>query len=524
VHDAIEIEVFRHRITAVAEAMGAALQHASSSPNIKERLDLSCAVFDQAGDLVAQAAHIPVHLGAMPASVAAARQATAVQPGDVIVLNNPYLGGSHLPDITTVSGVYGEGFAAPRLFLATRAHHADVGGATPGSMGAAADLFGEGLVLPPVHLARGGRIDRDMLEVICANSRTPDERRGDLEAQVGAHAVGQERLAELLLAMPDIGLSCGALQDYSERRAKAILAALPRGRFTFSDVLESDGRGARDLTIAVTVTLDDDGLLADFEGTAPQVEGGVNMPLSVTRSAVYYVLACLLGDTPVNAGAFRPVRVSAPPGCLVNATHPAAVAAGNVETSQRVVDVLLGALAQAAPGLVPAASQGTMNNVVVGGVDPRTGRPFTYYETVAGGAGGGPAHRWASAIQVHMTNTRSTPVEALETAYPVRLEECRVRVGSGGAGRHPGGHGVVRRIRFLCPARVTLVGERRRTAPWGLAGGQPGAPGHWLLWTGQGVRELPDKCSLDVEAGDALEVQTPGGGGWGRGASGANEG
>lgn len=517
VHEAIETEVFRHRVTAVAEAMGATLRRAASSPNIKERADFSCAVFDGRGRMLAQAAHIPVHLGALPTSVAAARHAARTwSPGDIMALNHPFLGGSHLPDITTVSAVFAADAGRPALFLATRAHHADVGGSAPGSMAMAGDLFGEGLVLPPVRLVRGGTADRDLLAVLCANSRTPDERLGDLEAQVAAHRVGEHRLRELLApSAAAFQRTAAALLAYSERRTRAALAAFPAGTYRFRDLLESDGRGGEDLPIAVAVTLASGGMRVDFSGTAAQVRSGVNMPLAVTRSAVYYVLACLAGDVPVNAGVFRCVRVSAPPGSLVNARPPAAVAAGNVETSQRVVDVLIGALAQASPQTMPAASQGTMNNITIGGLDPRSGRPFTYYETVAGGAGGGPKRSGASAVQVHMTNTRNTPVEAVETSFPVRVERYAVRTGSGGTGLHPGGDGVVRSLRLLVPARITVIAERQRVAPWGLAGGAAGAGGYALLEDQRGPRRLPAKASLDAAAGTILHVATPGGGGWG---------
>jgi N-methylhydantoinase B len=531
--DAAGLEVFRHRITAVAEAMGATLQRAACSPNIKERLDFSCAVFDRHGRLLAQAAHIPVHLGAMPASVAAARTARAAadgaswQPGDVVILNDPYQGGSHLPDITSVSPVFAPVHAPgaarePTFFIASRAHHADVGGAAPGSLAPAYDLQAEGLIIPPVRLVRAGAIDPDLLAVICANSRTPDERRGDLEAQLAAHHVGTERLIELLAAgADDLAAAGDGLLAYSERRARAGLLALPDGSYPYADQLDDDGRGAGPIEIAVTVAIDRDQLVADFSGTAPQTAGGVNCPLAVTESAVYYAVACLLGDVPINAGAFAPVRVVAPPGSLLNPYPPAAVAAGNVETSQRVVDVVLGALAAALPERIPAASQGTMNNVTIGGFDPLHRRPFSYYETLGGGGGGGPDGAGASGLQVHMTNTRNTPVEALETSYPLRVEAYRLRRGSGGRGRHPGGDGIERRLRFLAPARIALLTERRTSAPRGLSGGESGAPGQNRLIRvdAPGIEQpLPAKGSFDVAAGDVLVIRTPGGGGWGAGS------
>lgn len=517
--DPADLEVFRHRMASVAEAMGATLQRAASSPNIKERLDFSCAVFDGRGRLVAQAAHIPVHLGAMPAAVAAARaHGGEPHPGDILVLNAPYLGGSHLPDLTTVSPLCIPGDPSPRYYLATRAHHADVGGSAPGSLPSAADLFGEGLVLPPVHLIRAGRLVDDIVDVICANSRTPDERRGDLEAQVAAHLVGAERLAALHAGTPDgLDAAIEALLAYSARLTRAALRVVPDGVYPFEDWLDDNGHGLGPLRIAVRVDVLDGRIRADFEGTAPETGGGVNAPLAVARSAVCYVVACLAGDAPINAGMFDGVDVVAPAGCLLNPSRQAAVAGGNVETSQRVVDVVMGALAPALPSRIPAASQGTMNNVVVGGVDPRDGRAFAYYETIGGGAGAGAGGPGAHGIQVHMTNTRNTPVEALEIAYPIRVDAYRLRRASGGAGRHAGGDGVERRLRFLSPAHVSLLTERRTRAPWGLAGGRPGRRGENRLVPSGDTREtpLPNKGGFTVSEGDVLIVRTPGGGGWG---------
>jgi N-methylhydantoinase B len=512
------LEVLRHRLAGVAEAMGAALQRSASSTNIKERLDFSCAVFDGAGRLLAQAAHIPVHLGAMPAAVAAARSRTVRwAAGDVVALNDPYLGGSHLPDITTVAPVFAGQHAGPVLFVATRAHHADVGGATPGSLPLVGDLHAEGLVLPPVRLVRGGRVDEDLLAVVCANSRTPDDRRGDVAAQLGAHRLAEERLVELVGEdVAAFRAAAAALLAHSERSARARVAELPAGRYTFRDALDDDGVHDEPLWIQVAIEIGPDGLHADFDGTAPQAETGLNAPLAVTRAAVLYVAACLFGDdVPINDGAFAAVRVTAPPGCLLNPRPPAAVAGGNVETSQRVVDVLLGALSGAVPDRIPAAGQGTMNNLTIGGQRP-DGRPFTYYETLGGGAGAAPGRSGASGLQVHMTNTRNTPVEALEIAYPLRVEAYRLRPGSGGQGRWAGGCGLERVVRFLAPAQVTLLSERRRLAPWGLGGGGPGARGENRLVAADGSqRRLPSKGSFRVAAGDRLVIATPGGGGWG---------
>lgn len=535
--EALPIEVVRHRLASVAEAMGSALHRAARSANIKERGDLSCAVFDATGRLVAQAAHIPVHLGALEAAVGAALEhVDRWDDGDVIVLNDPYSGGSHLPDLTTVSGVFGPSARSgaharePDFFIATRAHHADIGGAAPGSLAMAEDLFGEGLVLPPVHLARGGVLCDDVARIIAANSRTPDERRGDLEAQIAGHTVGARRLAEVIAVTPDIEDACEALLAWSERLAEARLRRLPDGVYSAADQIDDDGAGGGPYRLAVTVTVSDGRLHADFTGTSDQAPRGINAPLAVTRSAVAYVAACLVGDAPINSGSLARISVHAPAGSLLAPRPPAPVAGGNVETSQRVVDVVLSALAHGAPELIPAASQGTMNNVLAGSADARP--PWSYYETIGGGAGASASRPGASAIQVHMTNTRNTPVEALEIELPIRVERYAIRRGSGGRGLHPGGDGIVRAYRFLQPATVTLLGERRSSRPPGAAGGEPGEPGRNVLVAadeaaapepigGSGRaerrRDLPAKITLRVRAGDRLEIHTPGGGGWGSG-------
>ena len=535
--DPAGLEVFRHRLASVAEAMGAALRRAAHSPNIKERQDYSCALFDEGGRLLAQAAHIPVHLGAMPASLAATRRACDDRwtSGDVWILNDPYHGGSHLPDLTTLSPVFGEASERPVAFLATRAHHADVGGAAPGSMGAARELFGEGLVLPPVRLQREGQPAADLMRLIAANSRTPEQRHGDLAAQLGAHHVGERWLRPMLGDLGGFAERADGLLRWGEALARAQLEAMPRGEARFEDLVEDDGQGGGPTAIRLRLRLDGSrGMLADFAGTGSQARGGVNAPRAVTEAALRYVFACLMPDVPRNEGGFAPLRLEVPRGSLLDPLPPAAVAAGNVETSQRVVDVLLGALAQLIPDRIPAASQGTMNNVLAGGRGV-SGRSWAYYETMGGGGGGGPEGPGASGRQTHMTNTRNTPVEALEMAIPLRVERYALRRDSGGAGRHAGGMGIERALRFLGPARVTLVAERRARAPFGLAGGAAGSRGRHRLFkavsddsgeakdqgkdTGttndpRGV-ELAAKTSLDVDAGDLLVVESPGGGGWG---------
>jgi len=515
--DPAELSVANALLASIAEEMGAVLGRTALSPNIKERRDYSCAVFDRHGALVAQAAHIPVHLGAMPEAVRAALPLAPFRPGDLIVLNDPYLGGTHLPDITMVSPV----FAGQRLigFVASRAHHADVGGMAPGSMPLAKEIWQEGIVIPPVRLVAAGRLQRDVLSFILRNVRTPQERMGDLQAQIAAQKVGEARFLQLSqrLGWRRLASLMTALQDYSERLTRAAIARIPDGRYSFEDFLDDDGISTEPLPIRVTVEVKGDHMLVDFTGSSPQRASPINAVAAVTRSAVYYVIRCLLDEAvPANDGCFRPVSICLPEGTIVNASFPCAVSAGNVETSQRIVDVVLGALAQALPGLIPAASQGTMNNVAMGGWDPERGRPFTYYETIGGGAGAGPLGPGLDAVHTHMTNTMNTPVEALEMAYPLRVMEYRVRRGSGGEGQHRGGDGIVRTYRFLCPTIVTIISERRRFPPWGLQGGKPGLAGRNFLVRASGQQVvLPSKCQIEAQAQDSLTIETPGGGGWG---------
>ncbi len=520
--DAFEIEVFRHLFTSVAEEMGVTVQRSAHSPNIKERRDHSCAVFDADGRMVAQAAHIPVHLGSMPASVAAAIEVYgggAPSPGDVLIVNDPYLGGTHLPDITTVSPVYvGAKGRTHWGWVATRAHHADVGGLAPGSMPPSTELYHEGLVIPPLKLVEAGRLDEQLVEIICRNVRTPEERRGDLDAQLASHRVGEARLQDFARRYGAAALRqrAEALLDYSARLAQARLRVVPDGVYRYTDYLDDDGAGGPPLPITVAIHARGGRLRFDFEGTAPAAAGALNAPEAVTRSAAAYVARCLMGaDVPANDGATEPLDIVVPEGSVLNPPRPHAVAAGNVETSQRVVDVLWGALAIAVPALAPAASQGTMNNLIIGGIDPRRNRAFTYYETIAGGSGAGPTGNGADAVQVAMTNTLNTPIEAMELAYPLAARRYEVRRGSGGRGRHRGGDGVIREIETLVPATATIVTERRLYQPWGAAGGGPGRSGANVLVLAGEERRLPGKASLQLAAGDRIRIETPGGGGWG---------
>lgn len=516
--DAVALEVANHRFAAIAEEMGTVLGRTALSPNIKERRDYSCAVFDGAGALVAQAAHIPVHLGATPLAVRAVMARLRLGPGDVAIVNDPYAGGTHLPDVTLVAPVFVPGGSAPIGWVANRAHHADVGGMSPGSMPLSSDVHQEGVRIPPVKLVAGGHVVDDVLALFLANTRVPDERQGDLEAQWAALRVGADRLrglAELPGGPGRLAREMTALQDYSEALMRATLRGLPAGTWRAADALDDDGFGTERLRIAVAITVAQGRARIDFAGSATQTRGPLNANLPVTRAAVLYVFAALATEPiPPNEGIARPLDVRAPEGSIVHARLPAAVAGGNVETSQRIVDVLLRALAKAAPDRVPAASCGSMNNVALGGV--AGGAPFAYYETLAGGAGAGPSGSGASGVHTHMTNTMNTPVEALEAYYPLRVRRYALRTGSGGRGRHRGGDGLVRELEFLTEAQVTLLGERRRLRPWGLDGGAPGAPGRdWLIHGRRRIR-LAGKATIPVEAGDRLVVETPGGGGYGR--------
>jgi len=516
--DPIELELFRHLLVSIAEEMGVVLRKTSYSANIKERRDYSCALYDAAGKTVAMGDHMPVHLGAMPLSVESAMRAFQLGPGDVAILNDPFRGGTHLPDITAVSAVFVPGAKGPAFFVANRAHHADVGGMSPGSMPLAREIYQEGLRIPPVLLVRSGRLNGELMDFILANVRTPEERRGDLLAQWMAIRRGQARLLELVAryGLAALRRNMRLLQDYSERMMRAAIRRLPEGEYRFTDFLDDDGLSSAPVKISATLRLRGGAAVVDFAGSDPQVAGPVNANYAIATSAAMYVFRCLVPeDVPCTAGLMRPIQVLAPPGTVVNAALPAAMAAGNVETSQRITDVLLGALAQAAPERIPAASSGTMNNLSLGGWDPARRRAFAYYETVAGGMGASARGPGLSAVHTHMTNSWNTPVEALEHQYPLRLRAYRIRANSGGRGAHPGGDGILREFEFLAPAQVTLLSDRRTRGPYGLRGGAAGKPGRNSLIRGRKVRILPGKASFAVAAGDILRIETPGGGGYG---------
>ncbi len=488
--------------------MGSLLRQAAFSPNIKDRLDFSCALFDATGALFAQAAHIPVHLGSMAYAMADIVDRESWQPGDVLVVNDPFLGGTHLPDVTVISPCFVEQELIG--FVANRAHHANIGAATPGSMPIATTLAEEGLVIPPTFLFRGGARQNDAWQRL--QSLEGSDVEGDFAAQVSANRLGIERLAQVIHQRGVTGFQQAVqeMNDYGERLARNTLGQLPPGHYVFEDQMDDDGTGHEDIPIKVSLALGPEGIEVDFTGTADQVKGNINCPLPVAAAAVFYVFRCLLpSHAPACDGIFRFITLKAPSGSLVNAQAPAAVAAGNVETSMRIVDVVLGALAQACPDLIPAASQGTMNNVAMG--NHQTDKPWDYYETIAGGMGAGPDTAGLSAVQSHMTNTLNTPIESLEAHYPLRVVRYEIRRDSGGKGQYAGGDGLVREFEFLEPTELTLLSERRNRGPWGLAGGGSGQAGRNLL----DGSPVGGKVHLQIQPGQKLRIETPGGGGYG---------
>ncbi|MGC1448734.1 MAG: hydantoinase B/oxoprolinase family protein [Candidatus Sulfotelmatobacter sp.] len=548
--DPVELEIFKSLYHSIAEEMGAALRRTAFSPNIKERRDYSCAVFDGAGEVIAMGDHMPVHLGSMPMSVRAAIDAGPMEPGDVVMLNDPFRGGTHLPDITLVAPVYvaergreHPRHTSPDFYVASRAHHADVGGAYPGSMGLCREIYQEGVRIPPVKLMRQGAMDADVLAMLLNNVRTPQEREGDLGAQIAACHTGAERLREVCsrYGIKRARRATGHLLDYSDELMRAFLQRVPTGEYRAEDFLDGDGINDRPVKIAVVVkvwgrvgacpersrrdparagrrTISPEPMVTvDFSGSALQVAGSVNAVAAITYSACFYVFRCLLAeDVPAAAGLMRPIQVIAPEGTIVNARPPAAVAGGNVETSQRIVDVVLRALARAIPDRIPAAASGTMNNLTIGGIDPRTREPFAYYETVAGGMGARPGKSGVSGVHTHMTNSLNTPAEALEYAYPLRVRQYSLRSDSGGRGKFRGGDGIVREIEVLTDCEVTLLADRRTRGPWGLSGGADGAPGKTFITRQDGsVETMPAKFSTRLRRGERIKIETPGGGGWG---------
>ncbi|MFD1645492.1 hydantoinase B/oxoprolinase family protein [Haloarchaeobius litoreus] len=525
--DSVTLEVIRNACIAVCEEMNANLIRTGYSPNIKERRDCSCALFDADGEMISQAENMPVHLGAMPFSVAAAIDRfppETLEPGDGILLNDPFYGGAHLPDLTLVTPVFHEdddGDSELVAFAANRAHHADVGGARAGSVAAdSTEIYQEGLRIPPVKLFEGGEPNESVFDMVLSNVRTPDERRGDLRAQEAANQTGRRRFLELVekYGRETLNEALGEIQEYSEARMRAEIEELEDGTYEFSDVLDDDGLGNEDLRIQAAVTVDGDSVTVDFDGTADQTEGPVNAVLAVTASATYYSVRCVTDpDIPPNHGCYRPIEVEAPEGTIVNPNPPAAVVGGNLETSQRVTDVVLGAFAQQAPERVTAAGQGTMNNVTFGGTDPRTETPYAFYETQGGGFGGRVGKDGMDGVHVHMSNTMNTPVEVLETAYPLRVRRYELRQDSGGPGEFRGGLGLRRDIQVRDhEAHFSLLADRHTHQPYGLEGGEPGESGAAELTTAEGeTRRLPQKSTHELPPGSTVSIRTPGAGGYG---------
>ncbi len=520
-YDPIRMEIFKSLYASAAEEMGVTLRRTAFSPNIKERRDYSCAVFDACGQLVAQGDHMPVHLGSMPMSVHAAVGAVKMGPGDIVMLNDPYEGGTHLPDITLVSPVFEDTPKGCKIlfYVANRAHHSDVGGMTPGSMPLSTDIFQEGLRIPPIKLFAGGRRVDEVFRLLLANVRTPREREGDLTAQIASNRTGERRLLHIVerYGSAEAVAYAGHLQDYSEKMVRALLRQIPDGTYAAEDFLDDDGFSSRAVKLCARISVGAGRLTVDFEGTDPQVIGSINAVRAITESAVYYVVRALIPESiPASSGVLRPIHIQTPAGSVVDARFPAAVAAGNVETSQRIVDVLLKAFAQAVPDRIPAASSGTMNNLTLGGINPKDGQVFSYYETVGGGMGACATRAGNSGIHTHMTNSLNTPVEALEYAFPFRVRRYSLRHGTGGRGACRGGDGIVREIELLTDADATILSDRRRFRPYGLMGGEAGRPGRTTLMEQHSARRLASKCRFQVRAGGRIVVETPGGGGWGK--------
>lgn len=520
----VQLEIYRNLFTSIAEEMGTVLRRTSYSPNIKERRDYSCAVFDAEGQVLAMGDHMPVHLGSMPLSVQAAIRTYQLRPGDVVLLNDPFSGGTHLPDITAIAPVFErDDGVSPIFYCASRAHHSDVGGMAPGSMPLSRDIFQEGVRIPPLRLYQNGKLNRGLLRFLLHNVRTAVEREGDLAAQVGSLRVGQKRLLELLqkAGRQEVLNYVTALHEYAEKTMARVIADIPNGRYEAEDFLDDDGvetsPRAESVRLRVAVEVEGERMHIDFSGTDPQVRGCLNAVYAVTVSAVYYVLRCLAPEeVPTSAGLLRPIELKVPEGSVLNARFPAATAGGNVETSQRIVDVLLKALAQALPQQIAAASSGTMNNLSVGGIHPATGQPFTYYETIGGGMGASPERDGDSGIHTHMTNSLNTPIEAFERYFPIRVREYRIRQGSGGSGRFRGGNGIVRTLEMLTDCQVTLLSERRRHAPYGLEGGGSGKKGLNTIQIQGRRKRIGGKASISLSQGDQITIETPGGGGWGK--------
>ncbi len=514
--DPIEIEIFRNIYQSICDEMGSVLKRSAFSPNIKERQDYSCAIFTSDGESFTFGSHIPVHLGAMPLSVKEALKEVSLEDGDMVLLNDPYKGGTHLPDLTLIAPFY---FDKKLTFIvANRAHHSDVGGMKPGSMPLASEIYQEGLIIPPVKIVRKGEICSDVMKLILSNVRTPEEREGDMFAQIASNRRGIERLREVVekYGIEKSLENAKALIDYTEKLMRSFLEKITSGKYTFEDFMDDDGFETKKIPIRVSIEVKKDSISIDFSGSSLQVKGGINANFAITYSAVLYVMKCVIGEEiPVNSGIMRPINLILPEKNIVNAEKPYAVAGGNVETSQRIVDVLLGALSKAMSEKIPSASQGTMNNISFGGRD-FSGENFAYYETIGGGTGAGPGWDGISGVHSHMTNSLNTPIEALEHYLPIRLNKYLLRKSSGGKGKYKGGDGIIREYKFFVETEISILSERRRIPPYGLKGGNPGKTGRNYLIRGKRKILLPSKVNFNAKVGDILRIETPGGGGFGK--------
>ncbi len=514
---AFELEIYQNILSSIAEEMGVVLIRAGFSPNIKERRDLSCAIFLANGDMVAQAAHIPIHLASMSFAVRAVLDMPEINDGDILILNDPFRGGTHLPDITCIMPVFHN--EKLEFFVASRAHHADIGGLTPGSMPLSTSIDEEGILISPSKLYKKGKLNRKLFNEILDSTRDPEEREGDFKAQVGAIKLGEKRIRETIkkYSLEKLKQAGAELLDYSEKMMKEVTRQIPDGKYEFEDYLDNDGAGTNKIPIKAKITIKGSRAKVDFRGSSKQVKGNLNAPYSVTTAAAIYVFQCLAPLTmPLNSGPLRVVEIIVDDNSILNAKYPSAVVGGNVETSQRVVDVVFGALSKAVPNKVPAASAGSMSNFTFGGVNPRTQRGYAYYETIAGGMGGRLGLDGVAAVQTHMTNTLNTPVESLERELPVILNLYSIRKNSGGKGRYNGGDSIVREYKFLSTATVSMITERRNYAPYGIVGGKPGKKGKNTLIRGKKENILKPKATFEVKKGDSIRIETPAGGGWGK--------
>jgi len=516
--DPVELEIFKNLFQSIADEMGAALKRTSFSPNIKERRDFSCALFDRDGKMVIQGKHLPVHLGSMPGSVSKILETLEFSEGDVAILNDPYKGGTHLPDITIVSPVFMKGNDRPVFYTANRAHHSDVGGISPGSMPLSKEIFQEGLIIPPIKLIEKGKLNKSVMDLILSNVRTPDEREGDLQAQLIANKVGEKRILEIIesYGIEKVYRYVNEFYDYSERIMRSVIQEIPDGKYEAVDYMDDDGFSKKRVKIKIALHVKDSDALIDFKGTDKQTEGSINCVFSVALSAVYYVFRAIVEyPIPSNHGYMVPIKVKAAEGTVVNAKHPSPVVGGNVETSQRITDVMIKALSKAISGRIPAASSGTMNNISIGGID-QSGRIFAYYETIGGGSGALKGFNGTSGVQTHMTNTLNTPVEVIENVLPIKILEYSLRKNSGGEGKYRGGNGIIRKLKFLSDATVSMLSDRRKICPYGLKGGNPGKCGENILISRGREKKLNSKFIMNVKKNDSLVIKTPGGGGWGK--------